>query len=213
METFLFDFDNTLADSGETSIMAVQKVFADAHKPVPSREMIFSDMGLPIETSFPVWAGLDSQDIFLQQMYAEFRAYYSEIEGANTRLFPGIQAALEGLKNNGHKLYVVSSKSSGPLARNLDNLGIGQYFTDLVGSDLVENFKPAPDGILQLVEKYRLNKEQAVMVGDAIFDLQMGHAAGVKTAGAGWGAFDLEALKAQKPTYLLDEPAQLLEIK
>lgn len=30
METFLFDFDNTLANSGETSILAVQKVFADA---------------------------------------------------------------------------------------------------------------------------------------------------------------------------------------
>ncbi len=212
MESFLFDFDNTLADSGEASIMAVQKVFAAAKKPVPTRNMIFSDMGLPIEASFPVWAKLDKKDLQLEKMYASFRKYYSQIEDSNTTLFPGIADTLKELRDSHHKLYVVSSKSSGPLARNLEKLGIGQYFTDLIGSDLVEHFKPAPDGILKLIEKYRLNKQNAVMIGDAIFDLQMGKRAGVKTAGASWGAFDVEALKAQAPTYLFDSPAHLLQI-
>lgn len=212
METFLFDFDNTLADSGEASILAVQKVFADFVKPIPTRDKIFSEMGLPIETSFPIWADLTDQDEQLQQMYAAFRTYYSEIEEENTSLFPGITQALAGLKNSGHKMYVVSSKSSQPLARNLEHLGIAKYFNDLIGSDLVEHFKPAPDGILQLVDKYRLDKKQSVMIGDAIFDLQMGKRAGVKTAAAGWGAYDMHAIKAEQPTYLLEKPAQLLGI-
>ena len=212
METFLFDFDNTLANSGETSILAVQKVFADASKPVPSRDMIFTEMGLPIETSFPIWANLPENDGQLEQMYANFRTYYAEIEGENTSLFPGIEQALRGLKEAGNHLYVVSSKSSQPLARNLEQLGIDQYFTDLIGSDLVEHFKPAPDGILQLVEKYHFNQQQSVMVGDAIFDLQMGKRAGVQTAAAGWGAYDMQAIKAEQPNYLLEQPAQLLEI-
>lgn len=212
METYLFDFDNTLANSGEASVESVQKVFTDASKPVPTREMIFSEMGLPIETSFPMWANLDANDVQLQKMYAEFRDYYSSIEAQNTHLFPGIKEALQDLKDAGHQLYVVSSKSSTPLARNLDKLGIGQYFTDLIGSDLVENYKPAPEGILKLVDKYQLNKQQAVMIGDAIFDLQMGKRAGVKTAAAGWGAYDLHAIKAERSNYLLEQPAQLLDI-
>lgn len=212
METFLFDFDNTLANSGEASILSVQKVFADAAKPVPTRDMIFSEMGLPIETSFPIWANLDEHDIQLQKMYADFRDYYSAIEDQNTKLFPGIKEVLADLKDAGHSLYVVSSKGSASLERNLDKLAISQYFTDLIGSDLVDNYKPAPDGILKLVDKYQLDKQQAVMIGDAVFDLQMGKRAGVNTAAAGWGAYDIHAIKAERPTYLLDQPQQLLNI-
>lgn len=212
METFLFDFDNTLADSGEASIMAVQKVFGDAAKPVPTRDMIFSEMGLPIETSFPIWENLDKNDVQLQKMYAEFREYYPTIEDRNTKLFPGIKETLGELKGAGHSLYVVSSKGSDSLGRNLDKLRIGQYFTDLIGSDLVANYKPAPDGILNLVDHYHVNKQQAVMIGDAVFDLQTGKRAGVNTAAAGWGAYDIHAIKAERPTYLLEQPQQLLDI-
>ena len=116
------------------------------------------------------------------------------------------------MRDNGKKIYAVSSKHSEALRRNLELLQIATYFDDLVGSDQVKNYKPAPDGIDVLLERYELDPEQTVMIGDAIYDIQMGHAAGVKTAGVHWGAFDWEAVLEQKPTFALTEVQQLGEI-
>ena len=67
---------------------------------------------------------------------------------------------------------------------NLDNLEITHYFKEFIGCDEVQYYKPAPDSILILLDRYNLNKNQSVMVGDARYDLQMGKSAGVKTCGA-----------------------------
>ena len=66
--------------------------------------------------------------------------------------------------------------------------------------------------IYVLLERYGLDPKQTVMIGDAIYDIQMGHAAGVKTAGVYWGAFDWEAILEQKPTFALIKVQQLDEI-
>ncbi|MBE1556741.1 HAD family hydrolase [Sporosarcina limicola] len=50
------------------------------------------------------------------------------------------------------------------------------------------HYKPHPDGILKLVELYSLDKAETVMIGDAIFDLQMAKAADVASCGVTWGS-------------------------
>lgn len=82
----------------------------------------------------------------------------------------------------------------------------------MIGSDQVENYKPAPDGVLYIVKQYGLSTHQTVMIGDAIFDIQMGKAAGVQTCAVTWGAHDAAELADQHPDFLIKQVDELLNL-
>lgn len=212
MKNFLFDFDGTIADSGETAILAVQEGFKKTGLKAPSARTVRYYMGVPIEAFFPELAGPDFPEERIEELYDNFRQAYQELEESSTTLFEGMKETLAQLKADGKDLYVVSSKISTSLKRNLDTLGISEYFTDIIGSDQVENYKPAPDGVDIIVDRHGLDKNETIMIGDAKYDLQMGKAAGVHTCGCAWDTYDIELLKKEEPTYLFDKVTDLLTI-
>lgn len=215
MQNFLFDFDGTIADSGDAATLATQACFKDFGLEVPSAEAVRYYMGVPIETFIPELVekqGKHYTDQQFEEMYDSFRKHYGEIEEQTTTLFPKMKETLSQLVKDGKKLFIVSSKASTSLKRNLKALGIDELFIDIIGSDQVKNYKPAPDGVLMIIDKYDLNKDESVMIGDAKYDLQMGKAAGVKTCGCLWDTFDEKLLKAENPDFLLEKPEELLNI-
>ncbi|GAA0809824.1 HAD family hydrolase [Ligilactobacillus aviarius] len=215
MQNFLFDFDGTIADSGDAATLATQACFKDFDLEVPTAETVRYYMGVPIEIFIPELVEKQGKHYSAEQfeaMYDSFRRHYGEIEQETTTLFPQMKDTLTALKDAGKKLFIVSSKASTSLKRNLKTLGIADLFDDLIGSDQAEHYKPAPDGVLMVIEKYHLDKNESVMIGDAKYDLQMGKAAGVKTCGCLWDTFDAQLLKAENPDFLLEKPAELLNI-
>lgn len=215
MQNFLFDFDGTIADSGDAATLATQACFKDFDLEVPTAETVRYYMGVPIEIFIPELVEKQGKHYSAEQfeaMYDSFRRHYGEIEQETTTLFPQMKDTLTALKDAGKKLFIVSSKASTSLKRNLKTLGIADLFDDLIGSDQVEHYKPAPDGVLMVIEKYHLDKNESVMIGDAKYDLQMGKAAGVKTCGCLWDTFDAQLLKAENPDFLSEKPAELLNI-
>jgi len=212
MHNFLFDFDSTLADTRDVAVLATQKAYEIKGLAIPSREAVVSYMGVPIEVSFAKMATESLSDAALEGLYTVFREQYHEAEKLGITLFDGMAETLATLKDRGDHLYVVSSKHSVPLQRNLEQIGLGKTFEAISGSDTVAHYKPAPDGILSLLDRFDLTANQSVMIGDAKYDMQMGNNAGVATAAAMWGAADPASVKAEKPTYVLSTPAELLTI-
>lgn len=210
LKNYFFDFDKTLADTGNVSIIATQKAFLAFGLVPPAREKILDLMGIPAEISVPQMTNKKLAEEEIEKICTEFRTIYKVIEFNNTSLYPGIGDLLTSLYKSKKRLFVVSSKAVAPLNRNLEALGILDYFEEIIGCDMVEHYKPAPDGINLLVEKYNLNKQDSVMIGDARYDLQMGKNANVKTIGAEWGAFDVKSLVNENPTYLAKEPLDIL---
>lgn len=212
MDNFFFDFDNTLANSSNVAVLATQRAYTAKGLAAPTREAIISYMGVPIEVSFAKMATVSLDDTALEDLFTEFREQYQRAETTGITLFDGMAATIAELNRRGKRLYVVSSKNSVPLQRNLDQVGLGQSFAAISGSDMVAHYKPAPDGVRNLLQRFDLDATHSVMIGDAKYDIRMGHNAGVATAGAMWGAADPAAVKAEKPTYLLDTPAELLNL-
>ncbi|KRL98819.1 HAD family hydrolase [Liquorilactobacillus satsumensis] len=213
MQNFIFDFDGTLADSGKTAVLATQAAFRDFNLKEPTAATVQYYMGIPIEVSFKKMADRDFSDESFAELLDTFRSYYKDLEMNSISLFPQMENVLHQLFNDGRTLFVVSSKHSVALQRNLERLAIAPYFKSVCGSDQVAHFKPAPDGILNLLEGFQLNERESVMIGDAIYDLQMGKAANVQTCGVTWGAHDLALLQKEKPNYLVSEVNQLLELE
>lgn len=209
LQNYFFDFDKTLASSGDVAVQATQQAYRDCGLKAPETDAILDYMGIPAEVSFPKMAQEQLSSQQAQQLVQRFREVYAKNELESTKLYPEILEMLTQLSDDHKNLFVISSKNTESIERNLRNLNIRHFFKDVVGCDQVDHYKPAPDGILLLLDRYHLSKDDSVMIGDARYDLQMGKAAGVHTCGAAWDAFDVDSLKKEHPTYLLDSPDQL----
>lgn len=213
MDAYIFDFDGTLANSGSTGILATKSAFQEFGLKLPSDDVINYYTGIPIEESFKKMApDYRFKKGEIEALLTAFRQYYKEYEQENLTLFPKIKEVLMALRQSEKKLYVVSSKHSTALKRNLEFLDIAHYFEGVIGSDQVENYKPAPDGVLYILKHYGLKAQDAVMIGDTSFDIQMGKAAGVNTCAVSWGAHNSVALSSQTPDFLIDHAEDLLTL-
>ena len=201
-----FDFDGTLADSGRCALMATEQVFHKFQLPVPTEEQITASMGIPIEQSFKEWA--PSTDT--AALCAAFRTAYRDLEADHIQCFPQIIPMLRQLKRYGIGCSVVTSKHTQAAQRNLDLLHLSPYITTCIGSDQVAHYKPHPESLLLLQQQLTIPANQLVMVGDATFDINMGHAAGVATCAVTWGSHTPQQLAQCHPTWMIDSPEQLI---
>lgn len=212
MKYYIFDFDGTLADSKQCSVLATQQAFREFGLTEPSEEQIEHYMGIPIEVSFKEMAEIEFTDASFEELLSTFRKAYKELENEKLTVFTHIPEVLQKLVKEDKQLFVVSSKKSDVLLRNLQTLQIDTYFKDIIGSDKVTHYKPHPAGILKLMELYDLHPEATIMIGDAIFDLQMANAAGVQSCGVTWGSHSREKLQQENPAFLIDEVKQLASL-
>ncbi|GAB2024907.1 HAD family hydrolase [Lactovum odontotermitis] len=212
LRNIIFDFDGTLGDSKGCGNIATQEAFEHFNLKVPAAETMEYYMGIPIEESFKKMANRELSDTEFKNLLDEFRRLYKHYEADYLTLFPGTKEMLASLTKAGKQLFVASSKHSEALRRNLEILGIAEFFTEVVGSDLVTHYKPHPESIDFIVNKHSLERTETVMVGDAVFDLQMGKAASVRTCAVTWGSHSEEALRTENPDFVAHDNRELTQI-
>lgn len=215
INNYIFDFDGTLADSKECSVLATKEAFKTFGLSIPSDHTIEYYMGIPIEKSFREMANKTLKDNEFEKLLDIFRGKYKDFENDTLCTFEDIPEVLASLSEQGKKLFVVSSKKSDVLFRNLQSLNINQYFTEAIGSDKVENYKPHPDGIRKILSQYNLVQDETIYIGDAIFDIQMATNAKVSSCAVTWGSHNKQDLMNEEPTFIVEnvkDIAQLEEI-
>lgn len=70
----------------------------------------------------------------------------------------------------------------------LDELKIHHLFFMVVTAEQVARKKPAPDMVKKILLETQTQSCQALLVGDTVYDIQMGKNAGVKTCAVTYGA-------------------------
>ncbi len=75
--------------------------------------------------------------------------------------FPGVQKALEALCMRGAKHYLFTHSSRHMSVDYLEEYGLAGLFTDFVTADLHFPAKPAPDGILYLLQRHAIPPKTA----------------------------------------------------
>ena len=207
-KNLIFDFDGTIVDSKECSIVATQKSFKERGLEEPTVNLIEYYMGIPIEKSFSLMSSVDLDDHQLEALIKTFRQNYKEVESSYLKLYKHMTEQLQSLSKD-KQLFVVSSKKTDVLIRNLEILDIDHLFTEVIGSDKVNHYKPSPDGINYILNKYQLENEETIYIGDAIFDMQMANSAKVASCAVTWGTHSIEELKSENQTYIIHEVTEL----
>ena len=95
------------------------------------------------------------------------------------RFFPGARKALEGLKHRGFRLGVATNGETSLTQGVLETMEALELFDVVVGADMVNDGKPAPDMILKACELTGASPEKTVYVGDQPTDAQAARNAGV----------------------------------
>ena len=208
----IFDFDGTLADTKENIILTFQMTMKELGVEIKSRQECAATIGLTLEDAFKVlYPGMAAEKYIL------LRDTYRRIFKENRKilvpgLFPEVMETLEELRRRGYLMSIASSRQSPSLHSFLEDMKIAHLFEYAVGGDNVEHPKPAPDAVLQILRHYNLSAEEAFVVGDMPFDINMATNAGVKSCGVTWGNADAAQLKESGANYIIDKMSQLLEI-
>lgn len=183
MNTFIFDFDGTIADTLPAIFYAFQKIFKDFE----NREVSLEDIKLMfgpteegiIKANFSDQKNIETAIHKFYQIYrnhhTEFVQYSMEIEGL-----------LKGLKDKNYKLAIVTGKGRKCFEISMEALGLDSYFDMVITGDDVENAKPHPEGILKILEDLNVKKSEAMFIGDSNADIEAGKRAGVLTIGVQW---------------------------
>lgn len=121
----------------------------------------------------------DADPDFIREMWQKV----AEIEAEGLRdsvLEPNVISALDSLSSD-FELAVLTNNTDYHLEDNLGRLGLLPYLSCVAGRDSVPRLKPAPDGMLWVMEQFpSIPKSSVITVGDAIIDAEAAYAAGIK---------------------------------
>src|SRR4030042_4348622 len=202
----LFHLDGTLIDSYQAIYLSFQYVYQNMGlHPLPFDE-VSKVVGLGLTRTFHDLLGEERTPEALRL----FRKKYEEVFRQNTYLLPEARETVEALHNKGIKMAVATNKLGRFSRAIFQHLGMEQFFAAIVGDEDVAQNKPDPAMLLYAMDKMGLYKEEVIMVGDSLIDIQTAKNAGIRVFAVPSGATKKEVLEQAQPTVILERLSVLL---
>lgn len=197
-DVYLFDFDGTLCDSGESLgpvFMHGFEAIGMSCKPEDALEYMHHSLK---ETA-------DARGITEEQWIPFVEAIIEALDFEDSikliTLFPETIEVIKELKARGKKLGIVSNNTVKHIKLVLDRFDLNDYFEVFSGSDVVSESKPSAEPILYALRKLGVKVgPNVVYVGDSLQDVTCGNNAHVdailiKRDGTGNGISVINNLK------------------
>jgi pyrophosphatase PpaX len=206
----LFDIDGTLIDTVDLIVQALDYTYRKHLGVALPRAEIRRLIGLPLSVQMRYLDDRITGSAPHEQMEADEVAYYAANRHLE-RVIPEAVHAVQTAYRKGYAVGLVTSKNREELQLSLPKLQLDAFVDTMVTADDTERHKPNPDPVLCALERLQVAPARAIYIGDTVFDLSCGRAAGVQVAAVAWGAHLPEDLRAAQPDYYFETPADLTE--
>ncbi|MBJ9984207.1 HAD-IA family hydrolase [Acinetobacter sp. S40] len=203
-ELIIFDWDGTLFNSVGQIVESLKFAASKYEQPLTDEAaQSIIGLGLPevMQTLFPQVPHLQ-QDILVS--YGE---HYVE-NSRHDAWFDGVAELLQDLKAQGMKLAVATGKSRRGLDRVLIQTQSHAIF-DITRAASETMSKPHPLMLEEILEFTGVNVQNAVMVGDSSYDLEMAMNIKMPRIGVSYGVHDIEILKKYQPLTIVHDITSL----
>jgi HAD superfamily hydrolase (TIGR01549 family) len=209
VDTVVLDVDGTLVDSNYHHTLAWWHAFREHGYDVPAWR-IHRAIGMGGDRLVSAVAGDEVERESGDQVRDSWEKHYDAVLDQVTPL-PGAKQLLGALADAGFRVALASSGIPRHTEHAVEVLNAGGATSTTTTSEDAEASKPDPE--LLEVALDRVDAENAVMVGDSVWDVRSGHGAGIAVIGlltGGFGAAELEDAGADVVCEDLEELRQRL---
>jgi phosphoglycolate phosphatase len=204
LTTFIFDFDGTLADSMNHVLPLYNSVADGFGVPKVTVEDIprlrrMSPREIMATYGVPLW----KVPRILNAVRTLLRQHIDRLEP-----FGGINETLTGLRRAGARCLLLTSNSRDNVEAFLAHHNLHFFERLTCGSSLFG--KGAR--LRTVLAQASLLAANVAYVGDEVRDIEAARSVGIQSIAVSWGYADRDTLRQATPDYLIDNPAQLLEL-
>ncbi|WP_020586952.1 HAD family hydrolase [Desulfobacter curvatus] len=207
----LFDLDGTLTDPFEgitTSIIyALEKLNARA----PEAESLGWCIGPPLQDSF--YKLLDGDMDRAQKAVIFYRERFQKIGMFENQVYETIPKALKDLKENGHTLFVATSKVRLFAEKIIDHFDLAPFFKSVHGAEMDGTRADKTSLIAYVMEQENLEPVDTIMVGDTSYDMIGAKENGIYGLGVLWGYGSRQDLEDAGAGCCVSSPLELNGIR
>jgi len=200
----LIDLDGTITDPESGILASVRHALARLGLAVPGTDMNWV-IGPPLRASFPQ-LGVPAARV--EEAIGYYRERYAGGAMFDCVLYDGIESALRGLKAEGHRLFVATSKPHVFARTLITHFGLEDVFVAVHGAELDGRNDAKKDVIASILSAHDVAAAECIMVGDTAFDVEGARHHGIPTIGVAWGHGG-ERLVAAGPAAVIAAPDEL----
>ena len=214
MKLILFDCDGTIVDSAGIIHTCMQKTFREAGLSAPDFAQTKSIIGLTLDVAIAqmLERAIDER---IHQMVARYKHHNVTMRAQQTvhePFFDGVESLLDVLAGKDEILVgIVTGKSRRGLNALLEKHAFGRSVVTSRTADECPS-KPHPAMVLECCDEAGVDPIQTVVVGDAIYDMQMARSAGALAIGVSWGYSTTAALQDAGAHHVVDHPHAVLPL-
>lgn len=207
----ILDFDGTLADTQPIIIASIQTTLRELHLPPRTDTECRTIIGLPLAQCFVTLCGVDNDTA--ERCADVYRRVFDELntDGIVT-LFPHVLDTIKSLHDRGLQLAICSSRGRPTLEGFVKTFHLEKYVGMVVSANDVQQHKPHPEPVQKILAAFGIQPDEALVVGDASYDMMMGRNAGCHTVGVTYGNQSASELRSAGADYLVDDFAEILNI-
>lgn len=212
IKSIIFDLDGTLLDTIEDLANACNYALTTlgykTHEVYKYKTFVGNGRYKLVERMLPE-GNKDNETI--EKALKLFDEYYEKHMVDMTKPYDGIIEMLEALILKDIKIAVVSNKPHEFTTEVVKNY-FGERFEIVYGHRKNTAEKPDPAAVLEVIESFKVKREECLYIGDSEIDINTAKNAGVKSVGVEWGFRGRGELESAGAHYIVNKPEQILEI-
>lgn len=186
LRAVLFDLDGTVLDTAPDMVNALNALRQEhGRPPLPYAEVrsaVSHGAARVVGVGFP-----GTEPVAYAALQKRFLEIYRCALSLESRLFPGMEAVLKFIADNGMKSGIVTNKAAWLTEPLLEQLQLRERFVCVVSGDTLAQRKPHPAPLLHAAKLAQVEPGECIYVGDAERDVQAAHAAGMPALVANYG--------------------------
>jgi len=212
-EFYLFDLDGTILDTFPIILASFQHVLttmAGIHK---TDTELTKYIGIPLRQQYRLFSNElrpPPDDAVVDSWFEAHLAFQKANWKDTVKAHDGAVETLKALKLKNKKMAVVTSRTRPSAEMFMRGTGIWDFFDAVLTPETTDKHKPHPGPALKALELLDGRAEDAIFIGDAIFDIQCGSAAGLHTCYVSYETPPLYPHTDVFPTYRIRNLRELL---
>ena len=209
LRAFIFDIDGTLVDSNDLHVQSWDRAFRHFGKTFPI-EALRDQIGKGSDQYIPQFLTADEIKSFGKQLDDYRSEIFRKEYLPKVRPFPKVRELFGRIKDDRKRVVLASSGKQKDTEYYVDLLKIDHLIEGYVSGDEADRSKPAPDIFTACLDKFKLVRNESIVIGDTRFDVEAAARAGLPSIGVTCGGTDANILRAAGATAVYKDPADLL---